>query len=306
MPSAPRPAPRPILVIAAVLAAFAAAILLSGPLHGALASFFPAIPFAKVFRYLLLALLLGVLVVAAAPWRDFDKATLYGLRGPRSRPRLVFVGFAIAVALLATIAGLDALLGHLRFDEAQGWRKFKARLPAVIGGAIVLGLVEEIFFRGWLFERVRTRLSTPATALLLSLVFGGLHAFRASDAPRDLVAGPAAAVSTMGAWARNLVDLRDFGPSFLALVLLSLVLTAAYLRFRTLWFGVGFHGGASMFMNLNSALTDRDVERNWLGSKWLYDGVVGWVLLAVLLVVLWPRAARIAPARPPPPPESSP
>ena len=44
------------------MAAFAAAILLSGPLHGALASFFPTIPFAKVFRYLLLALLLGVLV----------------------------------------------------------------------------------------------------------------------------------------------------------------------------------------------------------------------------------------------------
>lgn len=304
MPPAPRSTPRPLPVVAAVLASFAAAILLSGPLHGVLVSFFPAIPFAKVFRYLLLALLLGVLVAAAAPWRDFDRATLYGLRGPRSRPRLLFVGAAVAVALLAAIAGLDALLGHLRFDEAEGWRKFKARLPAVLGGAVVLGLTEEVFFRGWLFERVRTRLSTPATALLLSLVFGGLHAFRESDAPRDLVPGPSGALSTMGAWARNLVDLREFGPSFVALVLLSLVLTAAYLRFRTLWFGVGFHGGASMFMNLNSALTDRDVERNWLGSKWLYDGVVGWVLLAVLLALLWPRPAPNPPSRPPAPPGS--
>ena len=305
MSSDARPGPRPLVVLAAVLAAFATAILLSGPLHGVLASFFPAIPFAKVFRYLLLALLLGVLVVAAAPWRDFDKRTLYGLRGPHSRPRLLFVGFAVAVALLAAIAGLDALLGHLRFDEAQGWKKFRARLPAVVGGAVVLGLLEEIFFRGWLFERVRSRWSTVATALLLALIFGSLHAFRASDAPRDLVAGPAAAVSTMGAWARNLVDVTDFGPSFLALVLLSLVLTAAYLRFATLWFGVGFHGGASMFMNLNSALTDRDVERNWLGSKWLYDGVVGWVLLAALLALLWPRRTRNAASRPPPPPESA-
>ncbi len=302
MSSDARPSPRPWMVLAAVGGAFGIAIFLSGPLHGVLASFFPAVPFAKVFRYLLLALLLGVLVVASAPWRDFDKATLYGLRGPRSRPRLLFVGFALAVALLAAIAGLDALLGHLRFDEAQGWKKFRTRLPAVIGGAVVLGLTEELFFRGWLFERVRTRWSAGATALLLALIFGGLHAFRESDAPRDLVPGPAGAVSTMGAWARNLVDVHEFGPSFLALVLLSLVLTAAYLRFGTLWFGVGFHGGASVFMNLNSALTDRDVERNWLGSKWLYDGVVGWVLLAALLGLLWPRKPLRAPSRPPPPP----
>jgi hypothetical protein len=45
-------------------------------------------------------------------------------------------------------------------------------------------------------------------------------------------------------------------------------------------------------------MTIRTSDRDWIGSKWLYDGPLGWIALAVLGWVLWPRARAARRANP--------
>jgi hypothetical protein len=123
----------------------------------------------------------------------------------------------------------------------------------------------------------------------VAFVFAFLHAFRETDAPKDLPATAASGVAILEAWASNLLDPGEFLPSAFGLFLLSLASSAAYLRFSTLWFGVGMHGLAVAYLPLHSALTQRTVERDWAGSKWLYDGVPGFLALGLLAWLLWPR-----------------
>ena len=67
----------------------------------------------------------------------------------------------------------------------------------------------------------------------------------------------------------------------------------------TLWFGIGLHG-ATAWLPVHSALTQRSIERDWAGSKWLYDGVPGWIVLATVLylVARAPKAVIEPPAAP--------
>ena len=76
------------------------------------------------------------------------------------------------------------------------------------------------------------------------------------------------------------------------------MLTAAVVRWKTLWFGIGLHAAAVTWLPLHSGMTQRRVDRDWLGSKWLYDGVPGWTVLALLAFLLWPRRAPAGPSAP--------
>lgn len=300
MPSS-RSAPAPLAALAGVVLAFAIAIFLSGPLHGAIASFAPSAPFAKVFRYLLLAGLVTVFLVAARPWRDVP-SDVWGLKGRRPDLRRWSLGVATGIGFLVAIAALDALAGHLSFDP-EGPHKLLTRLPTILGLLLVLAPLEETFFRGWLLDRFRSRFAERTSHLAVAAVFAGVHAFRERDAPRQLAASASGALDVLAAWGRNLVDWRVFGPSFVGLFLLSLVLSASRRRFGSLWFGVGLHGAAAAWLHVNSSLTERSIERDWTGSKWLYDGVPGWCVLAgVLFAITRGAAAPLPPPRPPDPP----
>jgi membrane protease YdiL (CAAX protease family) len=292
----PRLLLRILLVVATLAATAAAALVLGPPLHGLLEGAGLDLPYVKTFRYLLLGLLVGVGAVALRPWRDVPP-DLWGLRGPRSRPGLAAAGALVGVGALVAVAALDALAGNLVWDVRHGREKALDRLPAALLGGVLVGLVEEVFFRGWLFHRFRRSLSVAASAGLVAVVFAGVHAFRASPSLSRIGPGVEEGGRILAAWARHLVDPHGFGPSFVGLLALSLALTASYLRFRTLWFAVGLHGAAVAYLPLHSAATERLVARDWLGSKWLYDGVPGWALLGLLAALLWPR-------RPPPAPDA--
>ncbi len=276
--------------VAAIAGAVALAVLLAGPVHRGLEAVGIHGEFARTLRHLLLVLLLAVLAVGLKPWRDVPR-DVYGLVGPDARPALWPLAAAVAILLLGAIAVGQAAAGWVTWDPGAG-RKVSERWANALGKAAFLGFVEEAFFRGWLLARFRARWPVVRAALATAVVFGAVHSFRRTAAPKDLVPGPSGALEALSAWAQNLVDPADFLPRFVGLVLLSLLLTAVFLRTRTIWANWGLHGGAVLFLDAYSALTDRAPERNWAGSKWLYDGPPAWVAMAALAAFLWPKRAR--------------
>lgn len=288
----------PLVLVAAVLGAVALGVVLAGPLHALLARFVHRPDFAKVYRYLTLGLLVAALVVLLRPWRDVPR-DLWGLRGPPGRTAgLLASGVVTMAVLLAALAALHFALDLVRWDPWDGVAKAEKRAWKFGLAALPFALLEEAFFRGWLADRCARRFRPFAAATVGAFVFAALHAARKSAAPDDVVPGVAGALGILGAWAARFGDIADFGPSFAGLFLFAFALEGARRRFRTLAFGIGAHAAVYVLLQIHSALTDptpdpalpEGVEpRSWLGSKWLYDGVPGLVLLAGLAFLLWPR-----------------
>jgi len=285
---------RPLALAAAALL-LPAAVLVAPAVHRLVEAAGLRFDFPQTLRRLLMVAGIGALLLAFRPWRDLPEDR-WGLRGPRARPSHVAWGFALSVGLLLVLVLIEAATGRFTWDHDRGVRKFWSRLPASVLSFGLLAVVEETLFRGWLHDRLRARLRVGLAIAVGSAIFAALHAFRGSAAPDDLPATLAGAGEALAAWGRNLVDVNDFLPRFVGLVALGTLLCFARLRTGSLYLPIGIHLGAALFINLCSALTHRAPERDWMGSKWLYDGPPGWAAMALAALLLRPRASSPDPA----------
>lgn len=199
----------------------------------------------------LLASSLGVALAALAAGvvaiRVFDgrPAGAVGVAWTRAVPRELVVGLAVGGLALAAIAGLLAALGTLSYQAQAGTA---ADWAATVGGDFALlavaAFAEEALFRGYGFQ-VLVRAIGPAIATVgASALFAAAHAFNPN------------------------VDTFALVNIFLAGILLS----AAYLRTRSLWFATAVHLGWNWCM---ASLLDLPVSGLAMFDTPLYEPVVG-------------------------------
>ena len=115
-----------------------------------------------------------------------------GLAARTARPRLWHLGLGraplgrlLAVAGIGYVAFIVAGQVYQRVFDPEGEQRIVERLGAddslasfVAIGVLVIVLapiVEELFFRGFVFRALRERLSFPMAALIDGAVFGGVH-----------------------------------------------------------------------------------------------------------------------------------
>lgn len=293
------PRVRELLIWVALVATIVlGAAALAGPVHDVLVDLgwlapdpgLPDKPFLKVFRRLLLIPLVIVFFWRLRPWRDGNLAS-YGLRGPDARLGPAFLGFGIVLTIGVLLIAWQLAMGWLVWEEPLRMDKFYKRAARYLGSGLLIGLVEEWFFRGWLLRRLRRRMALVWAALVGAAIYALVHAFKPSNL-NDLrvTHDMRGALEALVAWLGHMVDPGAFGPAFLGLFFFGLVLTAAYLRTHTLWTPVGIHAAGVFVIYTYGALTDRTVRETWAGTKRLYDGPPLWVLLAVIAFLLWPKA----------------
>ncbi len=287
------------LVALVVASAWAA-----GPVHRAVARWGWQDPgeYAQTLRYAVLVAVVAWILVVLRPWRDAPRGA-WGLAGEEARPALWPAGFALACGLLLALTLFDAALGWIEWQRGGG-AMFRHRLVSGTLSAVAIGFVEETAFRGWVFHAFRRRWAAFPAAALAALVYAVPHAFKGAAAGRDLPSDLSGALEAGRRWLAYAGDVTAFGPKVVGLAVFGMVLTAAYLRTRTLWFGAGIHAGAVFYLKEYGALTEKVPERNWAGTKFLYDGVPAFVLMSLVAWCLWPRAggrtsAREAVVRPP-------
>jgi membrane protease YdiL (CAAX protease family) len=274
------------------------AAALAGPAYGLLRDLgwlgAPATPvdadhdFLQVFRRLLLIPLAVLFLWRVKPWRDrgFHR---YGLLGERARLAPALTACALTLLALAAVIAVQFALGWMHWEDPPRWGTFGRRLLRMVPGGLLLAVVEEYFFRGWLLERFRQRVAAAAATVLSALVYGLVHAFRPTSLTVAVDHDFGGALEALRHWLAFMFDLRAFGPAFLGLFLFGLLLAAVYRRTRTLWASVGIHAAAVWVLFTYGALTERVPARNWAGTKRLYDGPAAWILIAVAAFLLWPR-----------------
>jgi len=282
--------PTALLLVAGVTAG---AVLLTPPIYRLLVDLdaIDADEFLKVLRRLLLIPLLLALFTWLRPWRDGGPRS-YGLLGVNaSIPRFASaygITAAVLLALLAAHFAAGWLAWEDPFEAGRAWGRLGRWL--VVG--LVLAILEEWFFRGWMDRRLTRRgFTRMSAAFVVAAIYAAIHAFKPSRLDIEVTHDAAGALRGLGWWLTHLVDPAGFGPTFLGLFLFSLLLSLAWRRTRTLWVPIGIHAAGIAVLRSYGAFTERDPERTWAGTKELLDGPPAWILL---LAALWFVAGKSA------------
>jgi hypothetical protein len=227
-----------------------------------------------------------------------DRASL-GLARERVRLwRALGLGWLAGVLMLGLLVLAELGLG-VRIPE-QGWTSelvglLSKAIAALIGG-LLIGLLEEAFFRGALFSSIRRGAGVGAAAVGSALLYAAVHFLK----PHALPEGQR--FDWDGAWTMfahvfvgffQWQHLDSLVALFAAGVLLALV------RERTGHIGwcIGLHAGWVFVIQLTRRVTDGDATSPLAFLAGTYDGVIGWLgalWVALLAVAYWRITAHWA------------
>jgi membrane protease YdiL (CAAX protease family) len=245
---------------------------------------------ARTARKLLVPCVIGlVLLYRRTGVRDAPKLFAWPARtGLPEIPR----GFLIGAGSLLLLNLVLMAFGFRAWAPEGSWPKLVPKFLGYLGGALVLALLEESFFRGALHEDLGRAVGPRPALFLGALVFGVAHFLRP---PRghDPDAEPARVALDC------LLGVGEaFGPRWrelAGLVLVGWVLGLLRVLQGHIGLALGVHAGwvfirqaADKLLAENDPLVDRHLLL--VGTMRHYDGILGWAvllgsgLLAALLV----------------------
>jgi len=282
-----------LLTFAAVLSVIVLISALLAPLLYAVLPF----PFPRIFDRLLM---IGAIVAFVAFVR-MRRETIepLGMAWAGGSAGLLRRGFATGFVALAIFALVSVATGHARAAvrdlSALQWA-WRFALACFTG--LVVGLVEEVLFRGFLFTRLRKSFfrgrALPA-AMLTSFLFFVVHVQNVRRPPAGPDPGFADGMRQVLAFLQSVAAWPDHWPSVVGLFLFGMVLNLAVIRSGTLWPAIGLHAGCVAFLRLTGLFVRFDPANTWLWStRRVYDGAAGWAFLLLAGFLLIARLRRDA------------
>ncbi len=205
-------------------------------------------------------------------------------------PRAEFLGdllkgwlSGLLILMLLSVALI--LFGVRDIDfPAEAWLPLllKTTLVALIGG-LLIGFIEETFFRGGLFGAIRRDHGFGVTLLLSSLFYAGLHFIN----PLPLPAGEtehwysglqilSGAFAQFAEW-----QITD---SFIALFGLGAFFAVVRERTGNIAYCIGLHAGFVFVIKLVRKFTDLNPDSTFSFMVGNYDGMIGYLSAAGLLI----------------------
>ncbi len=240
--------------------------------------------FERIFNRLVMIFSLAAIVFfVRIRKQDLKNAGLIDV--PRAKHFFLF-SFASGFGILILLMFVKKFFGMMNFNpmhlSAGGW---VLRVLGDLFAALLIGVLEECFFRGFIFGRLKSAFrGAAAPAVITASVFYSilhfLHGKRPFIGPDPVFKD---GLKLVFAPLNALADWPAFWPAAVGLFIFGVVLNLLYLRTRSLYAPIGLHAGCVFFVKLDGLFAD-SLGRNTLfwGSSKLYDGVMGWIFIAVL------------------------
>jgi membrane protease YdiL (CAAX protease family) len=273
------PGKKPLILFFLVI--FAGAMVLGPLLYFALAVIWPT-PFHRAMDRALLISSVGALFLFRS---GIPLGKLWPL-GPDAWKKLL-LGWAVAIVSAQAIVGANlACVGYV--SSHLPVEKIVARVFLALAAALIVPLLEETVFRGFLQTELIGRLGLRAGWLLAALIYALAHFLKI---PPELDQQPVHLWSGISAFGAAFAPIDHGGfisGRGLNLLLIGLILGATFLRNGNLWFNAGLHGGWIFMLLLFSGLA-RPMEPPivaWLPGDLLSNPVTS-VVLILLSLWLW-------------------
>lgn len=208
----------------------------------------------------------------------------YGL--PKARfVKDILHGWVSGFLILALLSAALFLLG-VRVSkpppEAIGLLLLKTTIVALIGG-LLIGFIEETFFRGGLFGAIRQRHGFLTTLLLSSLFYAALHFIKPLPLPGDEPHQWYSGLLILSGAFDQLAEWRIFD-SFLALFGLGVFFAVVRERTGNIAYCIGLHAGFVFVIKVVRKFTYVDGSSDFAFLVGGYDGMIGYLSAAGLLV----------------------
>lgn len=243
-------------------------------------------PFDRVMRRVVLVVS-ALFLVAARRRLEIVSLASVGLRSVERPYSLFMRGWvagagALALMLLVMVWGGARVSGL--YCSGSGELVFELANAFLTG--VVVAIIEEIFFRGFIFQACLRTLSPAASVAVMSSFFAIVHFFNASDMPMPASFDPLLGFKAVAYFFAPLLAPAEVLPGFVGLFLFGAVLGVAVLRTGSLFLAMGLHAGCVFGIKAEGIFLNRvkAVAPWFFGDGRIVTGVFGWI---VLLGMLW-------------------
>lgn len=200
-----------------------------------------------------------------------------------SRPsfiRAVALGWLLGVLiLLVLVAALLALEVRVEDQDLDTWSFVARKAAQALIGGLLIGLLEETFFRGALYTDIRRRDGVASAVMWSAALYAVLHLLKPGALP------PGVPFDWSGVWAMfGGVFLDPFQwrhlDTLLALFMVGVFLALVRERTGHIGWCIGLHAGWVFVIQISRRLTDGnpDSPLGFLAGD--YDGTIGWLSIA--------------------------
>lgn len=218
-------------------------------------------------------------------------------------PRPVFVralllGWVLGLLVLLALAlALLELQVRVADPEPGTWGPILAKALGALLGGLLIGFLEESFFRGALFIAIRRRAGVTPAILWSSALYAVVHVMKPGALP------PGTPFDWAGAWGMFTgVFLDAFQwrhlDTVLALLLVGVFLALVRERTGQVGWCIGLHAGWVFVIQVTRRVTDDNPGSDLAFLAGDYDGVIGWLASAwigALTLGYWYWGWRLAP-----------
>jgi membrane protease YdiL (CAAX protease family) len=219
-----------------------------------------------------------------------DRTALgYGIQKPVFR-RALALGWVEGVAILAVLAvALVALEIRLPDAELELWPFLaKKALQALIGG-LLIGVLEETFFRGALYTAIRRRDGVASAVVWTALLYMLVHFMKPSALPEGVPFDWSGALQMFGAVFVDVFQWKHLS-SMAALFMVGVFLALVRERTGHIAWGIGLHAGWVFVIQVTRRMTDGNPDAPAAFLVGSYDGIIGWlaaVWIGLLALLFW-------------------
>ncbi|MBN1688677.1 MAG: CPBP family intramembrane metalloprotease [Candidatus Omnitrophica bacterium] len=265
---------------------FSGILLVSAFLAPILFDFLP-FKFEKIFNRIVM--ILTLLAIAFFVRFRREMFVKYGLVWQKDSLNLWARTFFVSIVLVGILVGTRVFMGHVLWAPREmTFFEWSFRILKVLGAALLIALIEEFFFRGYIYLSLRDRFRWPLfLSLVVTNLFYALIHFIGEDMP---FIGPNPTVvdsfRLVMAPFSSLKDWPSFWPGAVGLFLLGLILSDLFIRSGSLYPSMGFHAGCVFFVKMDGLYVDFLNNKSLLwGSSLVYDGVFGWLFLVLMWAI---------------------
>jgi membrane protease YdiL (CAAX protease family) len=231
-----------------------------------------------------------ILFFACRRFLRLGKITDLGLPKQSTAGADVFVGWSVAVVSVIALGCAMSLAGvftpYFRLSLVESVRRCGEALLA----GLLVGLLEEIFFRGILFKGLLEHGNAIRAFVVANLFYAAVHFVKPGQRyfleGFDALAGFRHLVSTFGPF----LDPASLLPGFVGLFLIGIILSYAYVRTASLYLAIGLHAGwifGLKTFRVFGDYTKRDV--GWVFGSTdpkIVSGLAAWIGLVIVGIVV--------------------
>lgn len=234
-------------------------------------------------RFLMVFILLAIILHERA---KRSRAAEFGIVFRKDSLGWFFKGVSVGFFTLVLMSAAEIMLGACRFNFDIVWNEVPFLLAKFLIGALLIGLIEEFFFRGYLYTRFKYAVGIFTSLILTNIIYSLVHfiSFKEYIAPPEPTFWDSLGLTA--SLFKPFLDWQGILPGFFGLFLFGLVLSYAFLRSKSLFLAVGIHSGAVIFLKLDGFFLEKVPASSALlfGEKAFYGGLLSWAFMGVMIV----------------------